>query len=613
MVSRRNLFNILTIIFVIFALFQGTLVMRERLNNYESNNFREETGITSDDCPPLETYPPDHSAAFAGDPEGKEAGTIREWADDARYTCSFYSDAKSLWDAVKEGRVPALICIEGSKLQESDLDALTELAGQKTSLVFSSLPDPSFVREHPALMDLLGIQEVRQDIVRIEGVHLYSGFLLGGERIYEAKKKEEKKLQDLNLDVPWYITGSGTETYMNGLFTDKETKSLDETNGDELLPALIWRCSQEHSRVFSIAGDYMQDRRLGIGLLSAILAKSSSYAIYPVINAQNLTLISFPTAANENAEEMQRIYGRSMLQLENQIILPQLQSLSDRYDFTLTGAFTPKLDFSDEASCPDGVLDDFLSQMNEMSSEFAVSLMEDDSLTMEDKAEEIHDFLQGQDISYPISAAAVRSADLESDASFLSDSLFDSLQTLSTDYTEELPAAGFLKGDVSGNRDLTVQQVTQDMTEHTYSKDLELLGTETALAYTNWSMDITSILLPKTEEDEWQEKSKKMFANIVTAMEPFEGFDRTSLSEGDASVRRCFALNYSDQRKDNTISVSIEGQKGGAYFLLRTEGEHITDMSGGTWKKIEDGAYLIKVSGDELEISLARDDVITIR
>lgn len=232
-------------------------------------------------------------------------------------------------------------------------------------------------------MNFLGIEEVRQSEVTIRGVHLYSGFLLGGERIYEADTKKEKKLQDLDLTVPWYITSSGTETYMNGTMSDKEVKKLDEENGNELLPALIWRSSQGRARVFSVAGEYMEDKRIGKGILSAVLFKSGSYTVYPVINAQNLVLVSFPTGANENVRTIEKIYGRSMLQLE--------------------------------------------SQMNEMSCKLGISLMEDTKLSAKEKAEEIRKYLKRQNISYQIGAAVVRPEDLTGDASFLDDALFQHL------------------------------------------------------------------------------------------------------------------------------------------------------------------------------------------
>lgn len=52
-------------------------------------------------------------------------------------------------------------------------------------------------------------------------MHLFSGFFLGGEQIYEAQNKEDEKRQDLDHNIPWYVTGAGTKTYLVGTLTDE--------------------------------------------------------------------------------------------------------------------------------------------------------------------------------------------------------------------------------------------------------------------------------------------------------------------------------------------------------------------------------------------------------
>ena len=54
------------------------------------------------------------------------------------------------------------------------------------------------------------------------GIHLYSGFLLGGEAIYKADTDEEEKNQDMDLVFPWYHLTNGTKIYMKGMLEDSE-------------------------------------------------------------------------------------------------------------------------------------------------------------------------------------------------------------------------------------------------------------------------------------------------------------------------------------------------------------------------------------------------------
>lgn len=385
-------------------------------------------------------------------------------------------------------------------------------------------------------------------------------------------------------------------------------KALPEETADELLPALIWRHSIGSSRVFAVAGDYMEDRQIGIGLLSAALSRTSSYAIYPVINAQEVTLISFPTAANENEEVMRQVYGRNMLQAESRLVLPRIESLGLQKGYSFTGAFAVRL-LPGEGGYEAGWADTFLSTMNEMSCELGLSFVEDDSLSLAEKAAETRDFLQSQGVTYEIGSTVVKPSDLTGDTAFLDDELFQNLQTISCAYDGAFPMAGYLTEEKLTEKNLTIQQMTQDASKATYRTDLELLGTETALAYANFSMDITSSLLPEAEEDQWQRKSKAMFDHLNTALAPFGDFAQTTLSEGDAAVRRFAALNYTDSRDGDTVTLSISGRNGEVCFLFRTNGEDVKAVSGGSFTMLEDGAYLISAEQDTVSIDLTREDI----
>ncbi|MEE3482147.1 MAG: DUF2194 domain-containing protein [Lachnospiraceae bacterium] len=609
MLTNRKLFSIIIMIAVLFLLFQGSQAVRESLNHYEVNNFREETGLSASDVPDPESFAAEHRVLFIGDDESNEGKTVQEWASDVRYSFASVSAVNEALSYYSES-APALICIEGRCLTEADIPSLQELVNSGARLFFTSLPDAAFIENNEDIMKLLGIREVRAEETEITGTRLYSGFLLGGERVYEAETPEEEKRQDMDLTVPWFITGAGTETYMNGLFSDEATKALDKEYGDELLPALIWRTSIGDARIFAVAGDYMEDRRIGIGLLSAALSKTSSYSIYPVINAQNVTLVTFPTAANENAAMMQEIYGQTMTQVENRLILPRLESLGLQEGYSFTGAYAPRLRYADGAPYEAGLMEGFLSNMNEMSCELGISLVEDDSRTAAEKAAETRGFLQGQGVTYKIGSVVVKASDLQGDAAFLDDPLLQDLQTVSVPYDDAYPIAGYyISNEKAKEKGLTLQQMTQDASDYTYTRDLELVGTETALAYTNWAMDITSSLLPDSEEDQWQKSSKTMFANLTGALSPFKDFSKTTLSEADAAVRRFAAIDYRDSREGDTVTLSVKGRQGKTFFLLRTNGEEVKEVTGGSFQKLEDGAYLIGAEEDTLSITLAGEDI----
>ena len=83
------------------------------------------------------------------------------------------------------------------------------------------MPDVSVIQKSAQLEQMLGINRIASTNVTLNGMHLFSGFFLGGERIYEAQNKEDEKRQDLDHNIPWYVTGAGTKTYLVGTLTDE--------------------------------------------------------------------------------------------------------------------------------------------------------------------------------------------------------------------------------------------------------------------------------------------------------------------------------------------------------------------------------------------------------
>ena len=59
-------------------------------------------------------------------------------------------------------------------------------------------------------------------------------------------------------------------------------------------------------------GDYLSGST-GIGFLSAIMAENSSYYLYPVVNAQVMTVANFPGMAEYCAKALPREHFKGML------------------------------------------------------------------------------------------------------------------------------------------------------------------------------------------------------------------------------------------------------------------------------------------------------------
>ena len=151
---------------------------------------------------------------------------------------------------------------------------------------------------------------------------------------------------------------------------------------------------------------------------------------------------------------------------------------------------------------------------------------------------------------------------------------------------------------------ITYQNATTDAYKHSYRDSLRLKGVETALGYSGVQVDIYRILNPKNEKDQWQNLADKMAANIDTYWKPFSAFDKTTVSQSDLRVRNFLNGKVTSTRKGNTVTVKTENYEGEAYLLLRTHGEGLYEMTGGSFKKIEDNAYLLTLTEDTAKISL---------
>ena len=100
--------------------------------------------------------------------------------------------------------------------------------------------------------------------------------------------------------------------------------------------------------------------------------------------------------------------------------------------------------------------------------------------------------------------------------------------------------------------------------------------------------------------DRWQIMQKHFSSNLLTYWKNFTGFDSTTLSESNIRTRTFLNLDFSQSRKGNEIT--LKTSETGSWFLLRTHGEKIAEIEGGTEKEIEAGVYLIQTQDTTVRI-----------
>ena len=343
MVSKRNFFSITVMMFVLLFLFQFSMVLRDRQNAYDTNinlsrrtsdgneAWSQETSRTS------EYFQEKKNIIFIGNASGNMGKAVSRWGIYIKQPVYSYDSIAAFEKTEKT--LPQMLILESETYALGEnLAVLEKLEKQGVVIVFGCLEDPKLLTENADLRKFLGIQKIVSEETELTGAKLFEGLLLGGESIYETpEKEEEKKRQDLDLKVPWYQVGSGTKTYMVGLLPEESGKDVE----NEDLPTLIWRNGMDKGSVFAVVGDYLKDSSAS-GFLDGMLAEAFPYALYPVVNAQNLSMVDFPVFADENNGEIQKLYSESVTGMVRDIMWPSLISITEQSGMKMTCFVEPQ-------------------------------------------------------------------------------------------------------------------------------------------------------------------------------------------------------------------------------------------------------------------------------
>ena len=593
MVSKRKFFSIAIMMFVLFFLFQFSMVIRDKKNVYDINSsLTEKKADGKNQWTPSDSEAgEDISVVFVGNEAGDMGIAVSRWCTYAKR--EFISCEAVSRYSVDDEKLPEMMILESEKYAEGEnLSKLEELEKKGVIIVFGCLENVENIQNDQELMKFLGIQKIVTDKTHLTGVKLFEGLLLGGEITYiTPEDKEEKQRQDLELDVPWYQVGSGTKTYMVGLFDEKTGKNVK----NEDLPTLIWRNGIDYGSVFAVVGDYMKDST-ALGLLDGMRAEAMQYIIYPVVNAQNLSMVNFPVFADENNDEMLKLYSQSATGIARDIMWPSLISIVQKSDMKMTCFIQPQADYTDDVEPQSGMLEFYLKQMKEQKSEAGISLEYQKLDKAEDKVIKDTNFFENEKIDYRFGAAFAKEKDLKGILKDTDSGLLGDVGTLVCDYTENQPVVSYYSDSV------TLQTVTSDGMNYAYSDDIRMRSIQTALGYTNVMLDMYDIFWPERSTDRWEVMQKRFSSNLLTYWKNFECFGSTTLSESNARIRTFLNLAYSQSREDNTIT--LRTSEPGSWFILRTHGEEIEEIDGGSQTEIEDGAYLICTEDTTVKIQL---------
>jgi hypothetical protein len=404
------------------------------------------------------------------------------------------------------------------------------------------------------------------------------------------------------LDITWYYTDGGVETYMVGILSEEqkdtilgEMDNVAVLNG--YLPAILWMHSLPEARVFVINGDYMEDAT-GLGILSAMVSRLDTYAIYPVINAQNVVINHFPWIAAGNNQVLEEMYNRNSKEVLRDVVWPSMVAIMEQNNIIPTCLLQLQFAYDGSETPLESDLMSYIKLLREVKAEVGLALSSDQTLTTEQKvaADQEHLTKWLPDFDF-YSFASGHMSDEEWEA-VEQDGLLPQVKTVFTEWEKGKDVIGYEAQSV------TRQSGINYGFTHTFSDDLRLKSLETVLAYSSISVNMEKIAEPETQEDSWDKNYERLAANTSTYWKPYSAFDKTTLIQSDAKIRKFLALTYTQERRGNIVTVEIQNVTGEVDFLLRTFQEKVDQVEGGSFRLIEDGVYLVTANQPHMKITL---------
>lgn len=613
MVSRRNYAAITAVMVIIFFLFQFLNMAKDHWNDYSENQYavdvNELSGADnvyvapdSDELDQQSTglipWERKKCVVCIGSNESNTMGEmIGNWALYMKRKISYYESISAYENAIsqKTQDTPQFVLVDPDFINWDDTKQIRSLqtcVENGISVIFGKLPDASIIGSHKLLRRLLGIDEIVQESVTGNGIHLYSGFLLGGEVIYKAYNEKEEKNQDMELTFPWYHLTSGTKIYMKGMLEDP-TVNIQE------YPPLIWRKNFTTASVFAVIGDYMTDAT-GLGMLTAMLSEMQSYTIYPVVNAQNFIAANYPAAANENSSILRQMYSQTMRGFLRDVVWPAFSSINIKTSFSLSSMMTIQFDYTDTAKPNSEDIQYYMEAVNEEEGEMGYSAYNVSNTSISEMISEDADFWNKTLPDYQFASLYYGDYSQKAVQGILDNSFMQRVRTVIGNVDTTSDVVGYV------NNQVTRQNTLIDGYEHTFRQDLRIRSVETALGYTSILADVSKAAYPQSDEDGWEKLSEKLMANTITYWKPFSAFSGTTVSQCDSRIRRFLSLNYEEVANESNNKILIHASEGDetAWFVLRTNGEVISDVAGGTYEEIEDNVWLIGMEESSILITL---------
>lgn len=495
----------------------------------------------------------------------------------------------SLSQAARDRNGAPFLIVDGAYLTDEDAATLSELSRQGRHVVVSDLPDLSVLRHEIRLQSTLGIAEVYGEVT-LEGVKLFSGLVLGGETVYT----------EYEMTVPGVRLREAVTAYMVAWAESGPIAEMDGTD----LPVLIWSYAPDAGKVYVVNGDFLTSSQ-GAGLLTGFAANSSPVYVYPVVNAQISVVQNFPMIADENSETMEQEYGQNSVSVFRDILWPAITAIG--YDtgdvFTTTASL--RLDYTRTDELNPFLIQFYYEQITRESGEIGLSGAQISDLSLEEKLESDLALWREEAPNYEFLTFQPGGADESEYLPLLEEGrALESVRTVLTAYDEE-EAGPFFRYVTDS---VLALPTYMDSTVIENTDDFRARCLQTAYGYYAANVDAARVAYPTGLEDTWNRMSEEWSKNYRPYRVPFECFDKMTAAQADARVRDYLALEFDVSAQDGVVLLTVNSEAQTNYFILRTHGDAVAEITGGACEEIEDGWYLISAEESSVRIRLEQTD-----
>ncbi len=611
-ISKKVLFTILTLFFVIFFLFMSLTIYgniladEDFINEHALSEIKDSISGALNAKDPndnissavgeinisgrLTACKPECVAVISNHGDNSVANSVSAWCVLYKYRCKIFD----YWPDATELNGYDIIVSDDIPLSADDVKKLDGICEAGIDVIITRISSMKALNDSAALRNILGIKEIVADEYEIDGVHLYGGFYLSSDRLYHDDDDYGEN-DDMRLKIPYFTLRAGYEVYATALLDDQEELGIL----NEEMPPLLWRTATGDANVFVINSNVFSGEALN-GTLTAFISRASQTFVYPVANAQMNCIFNYPWLLAENNDELARIYGHRAYTLSSSVLWPNMVQTIYNYHQTADFYVSAQTNYDAAADNENEMAEYAIKQIRKLLGTMGLSLKQTSKQPLESVLERNSEFFKQKVPSWRFTSVYCgdfRPSELEP---YLADrdGFLGNVSTVLYDRKDGDPLISSL------NDNVLLLGLTSYGFRHEALDDIILMSNETALALDMQYIDMDRVLYPEKDDDYWNKLSID-WASAVTYYNDFKQFDFVLADEMESRIRGLLSCDYNYAEAGDVLTIKSAGIKSGesAYFIIRMFGKVPDTVSGGKLTKLSDTSYLLEVQADEVVIT----------